>query len=102
MWMPMESDNVPVWKEVLGLWLKTEDFENSPPEAQEVARLMWDALGDLEQQQAQKQAQQQMAMAQSLGMGNASAPQGPPSLPSQPNIAADKPPPAKAPQDQQQ
>lgn len=99
-WMPDTYDSVPVWKENLAIWLKSDDFERSSPEAQEVGRLMWDGLGRLEQEHAQTQARQQMAMAQSLGMGNAAAPQGPPSLPSQPNVAADQPAPAKAPQDQ--
>jgi hypothetical protein len=99
-WMPDTYDSVPVWKENLAIWLKSDDFERSSPEAQEVGRLMWDGLGRLEQKHAQDQARQQMAQAQSLGMGNAAAPQGPPPLPSQPNIAADQPAPAKAPQDQ--
>jgi len=89
-WMPDEYDNVPVWKENLSLWLKSDDFERSSPEAQEQGRLMWQALGDLEAQHAQEQASQQMQMAQSLGMGNASKPQGAPALPSQPNITADQ------------
>jgi len=99
-WMPDKFDSVPVWKENLAIWLKSDDFERSSKEAQEVGRLMWEALGQLEAEHAQEQAQQQMAMAQSLGMGNAAAPQGPPAPPSQPNIAADQAPPAKAPEDQ--
>ena len=96
-WMPDEWDSVPVWKENLAIWLKSDDYERSSPEAQEQGRLMWQALGDLEQKHATEQAQQQMQMAQGLGMQNAAAPQGPPSLPSQPNITADQPP---APTDQ--
>lgn len=102
-WMPDKFDNVPVWKENLAIWLKSDDYERSDPMAQEIGRLMWEGLGQLEAEHAAEQAQQQMQMAQSLGMGNAAAPQGPPALPSQANIAAaDQPAPAKAPEDQAQ
>jgi hypothetical protein len=96
-----------VSQQTLANWMKSEDYESSPPEAQEVARLMWQGLKQLKDQQANEAAQQQMAQAQSLGMGNAAAPQGPPPLPSQPNVAAagagangatnGSPPPAQAP-----
>ena len=81
-WMPAEYDSVPVWKEQLANWLKTDDYENSPREAQEVGKLMWQGLQQLEAQKAQEAAMQQQAMAQGLGMGNAAAPQGPPGMPS--------------------
>jgi hypothetical protein len=82
-WMPSDFDDVPVWQRTLADWMKTEDFENSPREAQEVAKLMWEGLQQLEQKKAAEAQQQQMAQAQSLGMGNASKPQvpQPPSLP---------------------
>jgi hypothetical protein len=82
-WMPSEWDDVPTWQRTLADWMKTEDFENSPPEAQEVARLMWEGLQRLELQKAQEAQQQQLAQAQSLGMGNAAKPQTaqPPSIP---------------------
>ncbi len=99
-WMPDKYDNVPVWQENLAIWLKSDDFERSDKAAQEIGRLMWDGLQDLEAQHAQEQAQQQMAMAQGLGMQNAASPQGPPSPPSQPNVASDQAAPAQAPEDQ--
>lgn len=80
-WMPSDFDDVPVWQQNLANWMKTEDYENSPPEAQEVARLMWQGLQEIERQQAERAAQQQLAQAQKIGMGNASKPQMP-SLPS--------------------
>jgi hypothetical protein len=89
-WMPNEWDSVPVWQQQLGLWMKTQDFEalaTENPERAEVAKLMWSGLQQLEQQKAMERAQQQQAMATSLGMGNASAPQGPPSPPSVANAA---------------
>jgi hypothetical protein len=91
-WMPDEWDDVPVWKENLAIWLKSDDYERSSKDAQEQGRLMWQALGELEADKAAKAAQEQMAMAQGLGMQNAAAPQGPPSLPSTANITADQPP----------
>jgi hypothetical protein len=102
-WMPADYDDVRVWKSELGDWLKTDDYERSAPEVQEVGRLMWAGLQEIEAQQAQRAAGEQMAMAQSLGMGNAASPQGPPAPPSQPNVAAAepaRPAPAKAPEDQ--
>jgi hypothetical protein len=89
-WMPNDWDNNEVWQQQLALWLKTQDYEMTAaahPERGEVAKLMWAGLKDLEAQQAQRAAMQQMAVAQSLGMGNASAPQGPPGPPSMPNAA---------------
>ena len=89
-WMPSEWDNERVWQQQLGMWMKTQDFEllsAMHPERAEVAKLMWAGLDQLEAQKAAQAAQRQQAMAQSLGMGNAAAPQGPPSLPSTPNAA---------------
>ena len=96
-WMPDEWDDVPVWKENLAIWLKSDDYERSDPMAQEQGRLMWQALGDLEAKHAAEQAAQTQALANAQGMANAAAPQGPPALPSGPNITADQPP---APADQ--
>jgi hypothetical protein len=52
-----------------------------------VAKLMWAGLQQLSDKQMVEAAAQQQQMAQSLGMGNAAAPQGPPSAPSVPNAA---------------
>jgi hypothetical protein len=87
-WMPDEYDNLPVWEENLALWLKSDDFERSPQEAQAIAKMMWQGLQKLKQKKAADDAAQQQQMAQSLGMGNAAQPQGPPALPSLPNVAA--------------
>ena len=46
-WMPSDFDDVPVWQQNLANWMKTEDYENSPPHSQEVARLMWQGLQEL-------------------------------------------------------
>jgi hypothetical protein len=81
-WMPDDYDNVPVWQENLALWMKSDDFERSPAEAQAVAKMMWQGLQRIAQKKAAEAAQQQMQMAQGLGMQNAAAPQGPPALPS--------------------
>jgi len=86
-WMPADYDNIPVWRQQLGMWMKSLDFEQLTPPMQEVAKLMYAGLDKKEQERAVQQAQQQMSMAQQLGMGNAASPQGPPSTPSQPNAA---------------
>ena len=96
-WMPSDFDDVPVWQENLANWMKSEDYENSPPESQEVARLMWQGLQDLQRQQAERAAQQLQAQAQGLGMGNAAKPQIP-QMPSLPNMNGPGPqPPSVAP-----
>jgi hypothetical protein len=89
-WMPNEWDNIKVWQQQLALWLKTQDFEllcALHPDRAEVAKLMWSGLEQLQQQEALRAAQQQQQMATQLGLGNAAAPQLPPSLPSVPNAA---------------
>jgi hypothetical protein len=89
-WMPNDWDSIPVWQEQLGLWMKTQDFEQlgtEHPELAEVAKLMWSGLEKLSMKKAMEKAQEQQAMAQSLGMGNAAAPQGPSTPPSLPNAA---------------
>jgi len=94
-WMPSEYDAVPVWIETLGNWMKTEDFENNPKEVQEVARLMWQGLQQLKDDQANREAARMQAQASSLGMGNAARPQTP-QLPSLPNASGPGPGPSPA------
>ena len=89
-WMPNDWDNVKVWRQQLGLWMKTQDFEalgELHPDRAEVAKLMWAGLEKVDERKALQAAQRQQQMAASLGMGNAAAPQGPPTPPSLPNAA---------------
>ena len=88
--MPNEWDDDKVWQQQLALWMKSQDYEMLAavhPDRAEVAGLMWTGLDQLANQKAMQNAQRQQQMAQSLGLGNAAAPQGPPSTPSLPNAA---------------
>lgn len=81
-WMPREWDSIPIWRQVIGDYLKTEDFERRSEDVQHRFELVWQGLEQTEQMRAAKQAAQQQMQAQSLGMGNAAAPQStPPPLP---------------------
>jgi hypothetical protein len=86
-WMPRQQDNPEVWKQVIGDYMKTPDFDSQPPEVQEMFNLVWDGLMFLEQQEQMKQAAQQQQMAEGLGMANAAAPQLPAAMPDQQAIA---------------
>lgn len=89
-WMPNEWDNDKVWQQQLALWMKSQDYEMLAaihPDRAVVAELMWEGLQHLSERKAIQAAQRQQQMAQSLGMGNAAAPQGPPTPPSLPNAA---------------
>lgn len=85
-WMPRPFDKIPVLKGEMEKWMMTSDFDDLPPEGKDAANMYYQALLDLEQQQAMREAMQQQQMAEGLGMANAAKPQGPspmPSLPSQ-------------------
>jgi hypothetical protein len=86
-WMPRPQDNPEVWKQVIGDYMKTPDFDGQSPEVQEMFNLVWDGLMFLEQQEAMKQAVQQQQMAEGLGMANAAAPQTPAPMPDQKALA---------------
>lgn len=70
-YMPDEQDNLDVWERVFSDWMKTDDYAMQPPEGQEVARQVWDAIEALKTAKAQRAAMQQAAMAENLGMSNA-------------------------------
>lgn len=83
-YMPDEQDNLQIWERVFSDWMKTDDYASQAPEAQEVARQIWDGIQTLKTAQAQREAAQQTAMAEQLGMANATKPAQPKVLPSQP------------------
>jgi hypothetical protein len=92
MWMPADYDSIPVWRQRLGTWLKTLDFEQTAPQMQEVAKNMWAGLDKKEQEKAVREAQMQQQTAQMIGMGNAANPSlqpggGGAAMPSLPNAA---------------
>ena len=92
MWMPADYDTIAVWRQRLGTWLKTLDFEQTAAPMQEVAKNMWAGLDVKEQQEAVRKAQMEQATAQQIGMSNASNPALQPggsgaAMPSLPNAA---------------
>jgi hypothetical protein len=89
-WMPGDFDNIDVWQQELADWMMTPDYEELDPAMQEVAKLMWQGLQDLQSQHAQREQDQMTAVAGQAGLRNAAKPQGPslmPSMPGAPNGA---------------
>lgn len=83
--MPRTFDNIPVQKSVFEDWMKTEEFESQPPEIQNIAMDIYQAMLKIE---ADKAAQQRQAMeAAAEGAGTAAAAQGggPPTMPDAPS-----------------
>ena len=87
-WMPRKQDNLGVHLHVFGDYMKTDEFDRLDMPIQEAINLYYDGCEQLQQQKQMQQAAQQEAQAQGLGMANASAPQGPPPLPNQPQGAS--------------
>lgn len=87
-YMPLRNvDNLTVWRQHLGDWCKTPDFERATPQQQDVAKQILAYIDVLEAEQAAKQAAQMQAQAAQMGMDNAQRPAGPKSLPSTPDAA---------------
>jgi hypothetical protein len=90
-WMPDEYDNVPVWKENLSLWLKSDDFERS-------SRRRRSRAGSCGRRSATSSSSTPSSRRRSSrwrwrrasGWATRGKPQGAPALPSQPNITADQ------------
>lgn len=84
-WMPQDHvDDLGVWQRRVGDWMKTNDFEQTPPEGQEVAKLIMAGIDQLRFRAQQRQVEQQNAQAESLGLQNAAKPQQPKPTPDQP------------------
>lgn len=90
-WMPRRQDNIAIYKQVIGDYMKTPDFEMQPPEIQELFNLVWGGLESSEMERAIEQAMLQDQVAQRMGMTNAAAPQGGKPLPSQPSVQQEQP-----------
>lgn len=74
-WMPRPTDNLAVWRVTLSDWMKTEEFEELPPEMQNAAAQIYAGVLELEAQEQQRMMEAQAAQAEDLGMRNASKPQ---------------------------
>lgn len=75
-WMPRIQDNVAVWKQVIGDYTKTPDYQGQPPEVQHTFDLVYQGLEMQEQRRQMLMAQQEMSAAAELGAQNAAKPQG--------------------------
>lgn len=83
-WMPRPFDNVAIIKREVEKWMMTSDWDDLPPVNQDAGNMYYQALLDLEKEQALRAAVQQQEQAQALGMANAARPQGPAPMPSLP------------------
>jgi hypothetical protein len=89
-WMPREVDNIRVHKAEFAKWMKSADWQRIGPGEREAARLYWQALDNLEAEEAAKAQAQQDATAESAGAANAAKPSFKP-MPSLPNPAKGDP-----------
>lgn len=80
-WMPREFDNVKIQKQVFERWMKSDEWDNLPPELQHASDLYYEGLKMLEAQQQAREAAAQAAMAEGLGMSNAAKGPSPKPLP---------------------
>ncbi len=86
--MPMaDVDNLTIWKQRLGDWMKTPDYQRVPEFARDMAQKILAAVNQLQAREAQQQALMQQATAAQMGMANAVKAPGPASQPSAPNPA---------------
>lgn len=73
-YMPSEHDELGVWRQRMGDWMKTSEFDGLDPGLQEVAQQIMSGIEFLRVVGQQRQAQQQSAAAEQLGMENAAKP----------------------------
>ena len=86
-WMPRYSDNLPVFRQTMEDYSKSEDYELLDPELHQVFSQIYAGVLLLEAEKAQEQAQAQAAQAEGMGMANAAKPQGMKPLPSLPSLS---------------
>lgn len=82
---PMDQPGVHI--EILSDWMKTTDFEQSPPAVQEAAMALLEQFHIMERGAAMDAAAVGSATAENLGAQNAATPQGGKPMPSRPSIA---------------
>lgn len=74
-WLPRPNvDNLNVHKQVVGDWLKTNDFEELPLERRQAGYVYFQALLDLEAKAVAEQQQAEAEQAAAMGMRNAQRP----------------------------
>jgi hypothetical protein len=82
-WMPRPFDNIQVQKDVISDWMKSTEYDDQPPPAQEAINTAYDGMLQTEAKQQAQAAKAQMETAESLGMSNAAKPTTAPPLPDQ-------------------
>jgi hypothetical protein len=80
-WLPRKQDNVDIWKQVFGDYMTSAQFDQMPPEKQQVFDMVWRALEQLERDRAQAEVAQRDMAAAGQGLDNAAKPQLAPPLP---------------------
>jgi hypothetical protein len=80
-WLPRKQDNVDIWKQVFGDYMTSAQFDEMPPERQQVFDMVWRALEQLERDRAQAEVAQRDMAAAGQGLDNAAKPQIAPPLP---------------------
>lgn len=83
-WMPRKFDGIPVIKNRIEMFMKSDEWRHLDPEAQKATSVYYDALLRLEAENAAEQAALQSRMAEQLGEENAAKPQLPKQSPSLP------------------
>jgi hypothetical protein len=76
-WTPRKVDNVAIWKQVVGDFMKTDFYGRLPAETQHLYDTVFDALDMQEQQRKAQLMAQEQGVAAQLGQANAAAPQSP-------------------------
>jgi hypothetical protein len=74
-WMPRKVDNVAIWKQVFGDFMKNDFYARLPPETQHMYDLVFDALDAQETQRKQQMVMAEQGVAAQLGQANAARPQ---------------------------
>jgi hypothetical protein len=77
-WMPRKIDNIAIWKQVVGDFMKNDFYNRQlPPETKHIFDTVIDGLDAQEQQRKMQVVMQEQGMAAQLGGQNAARPQGP-------------------------
>jgi hypothetical protein len=76
-WTPRKVDNVAIWKQVVGDFMKTDFYGRLDMETQHLFDMVFDALEHQEQQRKLQVLTQEQGMAATLGGMNAARPQSP-------------------------
>jgi hypothetical protein len=86
--MPRKGvDNLRVHRQIVGDWMKTEEFDTAAPQVKQAAELYMEGIAQLEAEEAAQQAEAQRQEASAYGMHHASKPQLGAQNPSFPNLS---------------